>query len=147
VLADSVIMNLNKAEIKDSVTCCDWQSPNLFWTGMEAEMFTAATGLPMSEDLLNEAAERAHLLFRAILIRDFGRDRDMEVGAVFPTMQYPDPLGQTVGWDEWNDLVDIYYAKRGWDPVTGRPTRETFERYGLRDVADELEALGKLPQK
>ncbi|MDR2131925.1 MAG: aldehyde ferredoxin oxidoreductase [Clostridiales Family XIII bacterium] len=146
VLADSVIMNENKAETKDSVTCCDWQSPNLFWTGMEAEMFTAATGLPMSEAELNEAAERAHLLFRAILIRDFGRDRDMEVAAIFPTMQYPDPLGQTVEWKEWNDLVDIYYARRGWDVKTGWPTRETWEKYGLADVAEELAALGKLPR-
>ena len=31
----------------------------------------------------------------AILIRNFGRDRDMEVNAVFPTMQYPDPWGET----------------------------------------------------
>jgi aldehyde:ferredoxin oxidoreductase len=145
VLADSVIMNENKAELKDSVTCCDWQSPNLFWTGMEAEMFTAATGLPMSEEELNEAAERIHLLFRAILIRDFGRDRDMEVGAIFPTMQYPDPLGQTVGREEWDDLVDLYYARRGWDAKTGWPTRETWEKYGLKDVADALGAIGKLP--
>jgi aldehyde:ferredoxin oxidoreductase len=34
-----VIMNQNKAELKDSVTSCEWQSPNLFWPEMEAEAF------------------------------------------------------------------------------------------------------------
>ncbi|MDR3278082.1 MAG: aldehyde ferredoxin oxidoreductase, partial [Oscillospiraceae bacterium] len=131
LLVEGVILNENKAEMKDSVTCCDWQSPDLYWPEMEAEMFTAATGIPMDHAKLDEAAERAHLLFRAILIRDFGRDRAMEVGAIFPTMRYPDPLGQTVEWDEWNDLVDIYYDRRGWDRATGWPTRETYEKYGL----------------
>jgi aldehyde:ferredoxin oxidoreductase len=138
LLVEGVVFDENKAEIKDSVMCCDWQSPDLYWPEMEAEMFTAATGIPMTYEKLNEAAERARLLFRAILIRDFGRDRDMEVGAIFPTMQYPDPLGQTVGRDEWNDLVDIYYRRRGYNLATGWPTRATLEKYGLGDVASAL---------
>ncbi|MCL1827945.1 MAG: aldehyde ferredoxin oxidoreductase [Oscillospiraceae bacterium] len=143
LLADGVIMNENKAEIKDSVTSCDWQSPDLFWPEMEAEMFTAATGIPMTNAKLNEAAERSRLLFRAILIRDFGRTRDMEVAAIFPAMRFPDSSGETVSLDEWNDLVDIYYEKRGYDLKTGWPKRETYEKHGLADVADELEKSGK----
>jgi aldehyde:ferredoxin oxidoreductase len=146
VLIDGVIMNENKAELKDSVSCCDWQSPNLFWTDMEAQMYTAATGYPISEQELNEAAERSRLLFRAILMRNFGRDRDLEVNAIFPTMQYPDPFGETVDWDDWNDLVDMYYDSRGWDRKTGWPYRETWEKYGLQDIADEMEKLSKLPR-
>ncbi len=145
VLVDGVIMNQNKGELKDSVTSCEWQSPDLFWPEMEAEAYTAATGTPMTKEELDIAAERSRLLFRAILIRNFGRDRDMEVNAIFPTMQYPDPWGETVGWEDWNDFVDLYYEKRGWDKKTGWPTRETLTRYGLKDVADELEAAGKLP--
>ncbi|MDR0863237.1 MAG: aldehyde ferredoxin oxidoreductase [Oscillospiraceae bacterium] len=138
LLVDGVILSENKAEIKDSVTCCDWQSPDLYWDSLEAEMFAAATGIPMTTEELNRAAERSRLLFRAILIRDFGRTRDMEVAAIFPTMRYPDASGETVEWDEWNDLVDIYYTKRGYDLTTGFPTRETFERVGLPDVAERL---------
>ncbi|CEO88505.1 Aldehyde ferredoxin oxidoreductase, domain 3 [Syntrophaceticus schinkii] len=96
---------------------------------------------------LNDAAERSHLLFRAILMRNHGRDRDMEVNAIFPTMQYPDPYGETVDWDDWNDLVDMYYDSRGWDRKIGWPYRETWEKYGLKDIADELEKLGKLPKR
>lgn len=143
--ARAVIMGENKAEIKDSVTCCDWQSPDLFWTDMEAQMFEAATGFKMTEKELDEAAERSKLLFRAIIIRNYGRDRKMEVDAIFPIMQYPDPWGKTVTWDEWNDLVDIYYQERGWDKTTGWPTREVYTKYGLSYVADELEKIGKLP--
>ena len=94
---------------------------------------------------LNEAAERSRLLFRAILIRNFGRDRALEVGAIFPTMQYPDPWGETVSWEDWNDLVDLYYESADGIRKTGWPTRETFARYGLKDVADGLAEAGKLP--
>jgi aldehyde:ferredoxin oxidoreductase len=145
LLLDAVVLDENKAEMKDSVMCCDWQSPDLWWPDMESVMYTAATGIPMTQDGLNEAAERSRLLFRAIIIRNFGRDRDMEVSAIFPTMQYPDARGETVTWEDWNDFVDLYYEKRGWDKATGWPTRETYEKYGLADVADELEKAGKLP--
>jgi aldehyde:ferredoxin oxidoreductase len=145
LLVEGVVLSENKAEMKDSVTCCDWQSPDLYWPDMESTMFTAATGIEMSQEKLDEAAERSRLLFRAILVRDFGRTREMEVNAIFPTMQYPDPLGQTVEWEEWNDLVDIYYNRRGYDRESGWPTRETYEKYGLGDVAEELGKIGKLP--
>jgi len=147
LLADSVIMNEDKADIKDSVTCCDWQSPDLFWPEMESEMFTAATGVSMTAEELNFAAVRSRLLYRAILIRNHGRTRDMEVNAIFPSMQYPDSFGETVSWEDWSDLVDIYYDRRGWDRKTGWPTRAAYEKYGLEDVADELETAGKLPKQ
>ncbi|UWG96197.1 aldehyde ferredoxin oxidoreductase [Dehalobacter sp. DCM] len=143
--AIAVIKGENSAEIKDSITCCDWQSPNLFWTDMEAQMFEAATGIEMTEEKLNEAAERSKLLFRAILMRNYGRDREMEVNAIYPIMTYPDPWGQTCTWEEWNDLVDLYYEERGWDKTTGWPPQEVFEKYGLHEVADSLKAIGKLP--
>ena len=36
-LVEGVVMNQNKAELKDSVTSCEWQSPDLFWPEMEAK--------------------------------------------------------------------------------------------------------------
>ena len=142
-----VIFDENRSELKDSVTTCEWQSPNVFWTEMEAQMFEAATGIKMTEEELDKAAVRSRLLFRAILIRNYGRDRDLEVNAIFPIMTYPDPNNETVTWEEWNDLTDMYYEARGWDKETGWPTRETYEKYGLKEVADELESLGKLPPR
>jgi len=88
---------------------------------------------------------RSKLLMRAICMRNHGRTREMEVNAVFPTLQYPDPRGEIVEWDEWNDLVDMYYDARGWDRATGWPLRSTWEKYGLADIADDMEELGLLP--
>jgi aldehyde:ferredoxin oxidoreductase len=145
VLVSSVIMNENKGEMKDSISTCEWQCPDLFWTSMETEMFVAATGIQATEEEIGAAAERSKLLMRAITMRNFGRDREMEVNAVFPTLQYPDPRGESVTWEEWNDFVDLYYDARGWDKKTGWPTRETWEKYGLKDIAEDMEKLGKLP--
>ena len=144
-LVDSIIMNENKGEIKDGVTCCDWQSPDLWWNSMEAEMYEAATGYPMTEEELRDSAVRSKLLFRAILIRNFGRDREMEVNAVWPGICIPDSWGETADWDDFNHLVDMYYDTRGWDRKTAWPYRDIWEKYGLKYIADEMEILGKLP--
>jgi len=40
-----------------------------------------------------------------------------------------------------------YYGLMGWDAETTWPTRETYKRLGLSDVADSLQKLGKLPSK
>jgi aldehyde:ferredoxin oxidoreductase len=146
VLIDGVIMNENKGELKDSVSCCEWQSPDLFWTSMEAEMYECATGISLTEEELNDAAVRSKLLMRAIEMRNYGRDREMEVSEIFPGLTYPDPRGETVSWEEWNDFADLYYERRGWDKATGWPTRETWEKYGLSDIADDMEKIGKLPR-
>ena len=41
-------------------------------------------------------------------------------------------------------MLDEYYRIRGWDVATGLPKRERLERLGLGDIADALEAMGKL---
>jgi aldehyde:ferredoxin oxidoreductase len=41
--------------------------------------------------------------------------------------------------------MDMVYGLMGCDLKTGNPTRATFEKYGLKDIADELAKLGKLP--
>lgn len=146
-LVDSIIMNERKGEMKDSVTCCEWQSPDLWWESEEAEMFAAATGYPMTLDELKTAADRSKNLFRAVLIRNDGRDRELEVNAVWPGICIPDPWGEVADWDGFNRLVDRYYETRGWDKDTAWPYRETWEACGLSDVADEMEKIGKLPTR
>ena len=145
-VAASAVMNENKAEIKDSVTSCDWQSPNVYWTDMECEVYEAATGFHLTEEEMMAAGSRLKNLFRAILIRNYGRDRALEADQVQRMLQFPDPRGVTVSKEDWNSLVDLYYDARGWDRKTGWPTRETWEKWDLKDVADELEAIGKLPE-
>jgi aldehyde:ferredoxin oxidoreductase len=44
--------------------------------------------------------------------------------------------------EEWKTL---FYELEGWDTKTGWQTRATLEGLGLKNVADELQAAGKLP--
>ncbi|NTW72226.1 MAG: aldehyde ferredoxin oxidoreductase, partial [Eubacteriaceae bacterium] len=140
----STIVNEHKSELKEAITTCDWQLPDMFWTSAEAEIFDAATGIGLTEAELETSAERIKNLFRAITIRNFGRTREMEVNEILPFHQYPDGDGISIDPEGFNTFVTNYYHLRGWDPVTGWPTRETYERLGLEEIADELEKIGKI---
>lgn len=144
---DAINHTQNCAEIKDSVMSCEWQSPDLWWPEMEAEMFKTATGYDMTAEELEEAAWRSKLLFRAILISHHGRTRRREMEAIWRTISIPDSWNEVADWQQWNEMVDLYYESRGWDLETGWPYRETYEKYGLKDVADEMEKLGFLPTR
>ena len=126
---------------------CEWQSPDPWWPTMEAEMYAAATGYPMTAEELHAAACRSKLLLRAILIRNHGRCRRMEIEEVWRTMSIPDSWGEVADWQQWNEMVDLIYEARDWDLETGWPYREAYEKYGLQDVADEMEKLGYLPKR
>ena len=145
VLMEMAIHTQTFADIKDSILSCEWQSPDPRWATMEAEMYACATGYPITPEELEEAAIRSRLLFRAFLIRNHGRSRRMEVEAIWRAISIPDAFGEVAEWVPWNEFVDLYYDMRGWDRETGWPYRETYEKYGLKDVADEMEKLGKLP--
>jgi aldehyde:ferredoxin oxidoreductase len=58
-------------------------------------------------------------------------------------------VGERVGLDreQFGKLLDEYYALRGWDTTTGRPTRPRLEALGLADVADGLAAANLLPEE
>ena len=47
--------------------------------------------------------------------------------------------------DDFELAKDMLYAEFGWDKTTGMPTRATFERLGMKAIADELAAKGLLP--
>jgi len=144
---DAINHTQNCAEIKDSVMSCEWQSPDLWWPSMEAEMYQAATGYAMTAEELEKDAIRSKLLFRAILIRGYGRTRRRELESIWRTITIPDSWNEVADWQQWNEMVDLYYESRGWDLETGWPYRETYEKYGLKDVADDMEARGFLPKR
>jgi len=41
-------------------------------------------------------------------------------------------------------MIDEYYVCRGWEKRTGFPTRAKLEEIGLKEIADELERIGRL---
>jgi aldehyde:ferredoxin oxidoreductase len=143
--AQSIVMNENSAELKDTVMCCDFQTPDLYQPELESEMLTAATGDIWTKAMTDALAERSKLLFRAILMRHSGRCREQEVNAVYPSIEMPDAQGETVSLADFNKLVDIYYDARGWERRSGWPKRATWEKYGLGYVADDMAKAGQLP--
>ena len=47
--------------------------------------------------------------------------------------------------EDWQTALTMFYKQFGWDEKLGCPTRESLEKFGLKDVADELESKGLLP--
>ncbi len=158
----------NRSVIKDCVTVDDQMFPRIFsnktpdgWSRIddpamdgvdfELHMFRSATGQDWSNEEWDTAADRIFNLERAIQIRNHNRTR-ADDESVIPSLRLPEwwvnPLvGEKQGLDptKFRKLLTDYYRIRGWDEETGRPTRARLEAVGLKDVADDLEALGLLP--
>jgi aldehyde:ferredoxin oxidoreductase len=52
--------------------------------------------------------------------------------------------GTVVDREKFEAILNEYYEDRKFDPETGLQTRAGLERLGLNDIADDLEARGKL---
>lgn len=107
----------------------------------------ASSNNPYPDDDLYTAAARCFNILRALHVKQ-GRTRqdDESVIPYFVNQPsyHPSEI-QTLDVTKFRALLDNYYTRRGWDKATGYPTRATLEGLGLKDVADELNSLGKLP--
>jgi len=152
----------DRAQLKDSLLMCDWCFPRLLSGFMtkeelnsakdyygdvdtEAKLFAPLTGIDLSSSDLEKAGDRIKNIERAINIRNDNRSREMDVTGEW-LFEYPEKSdGTHLNKELFNSILDSYYEARGWDKATGRPTRITLEMLDLKDVADELQTLGKLP--
>jgi len=108
-----------------------------------ARILSAATGVDYDTDRLVQILDRIYTLERAFNVRQAGISRKDDTLPEYPEIKNtPEGIEKQ---KKFQDLLTEYYRLRGWDEKTGRPTRETLERLGLKYVADELEKLGKLP--
>jgi len=108
-------------------------------TSMESRLYSEVTGVEVTEKEYFESGERINTLFRAIQIKNHARTADMEFNEIAPK------LAGTYDLDKFKVTVGNWYEYLGWERETGWPTRETYEKLGLKEVADELEKIGKLP--
>ena len=99
-------------------------------------MLGAATGWDLALEDLLPLGERAFNLKRALNTR---------LGLTAANDRLPKLLLQPLAGGgaashvpDMDLLMREYYAWRGWDPVTGRPTRERLMALGLEDVATDL---------
>ena len=116
---------------------------------VEYHLFRAGTGVDWTEEEFNRAAERVYTLERALTVRHWGRDRQMDE-MVLPSFQYLEnwqsPALETrhaLDTAAFRPQIDAYYALQGWDPSTGWPTPERLDDLGLPGIHEEMVAGAK----
>ena len=127
----------------EALTVCRFPHGNL---GLDLEWYhkylRAATGKDFSLDRLNQISDRILNLIRAFWVREYGDKWSRELD-VPPMRWFKEPLtegpltGSVLNQEKYNNMLNTYYQKRGWDK-NGVPKRETLQRLGLTDVANQL---------
>jgi len=100
------------------------------------DLVNAATGFDYSMAELRVVGERAWNLKRVINHRlGLTRANDTLPRAFLK----PLPDGGSANFVlDFPAMLSAYYAARGWDEATGRPTRATLQRLGLSSMGDDL---------
>jgi len=105
-------------------------------------MFNNATGLRFTIQDMYSVADRIYSLIRAFWIREYkgAWDRAMDHP---PARWFEEPLtkgplkGAKLKREGFETMLSYYYKERGWDQ-RGIPKRNTLEKLGLKQVAEEL---------
>jgi aldehyde:ferredoxin oxidoreductase len=102
----------------------------------QVDLINAACGLHWSVEDMMRCGERGWNLKRAINNRlGLTRKNDKLPKALLEPYQEGGSAGYT---PPFNEMIRAYYAARGWDPGSGRPTRRKLISLGLKDVAQDL---------
>ncbi len=149
--------------LHDSFTLCNWVWPMTFsprkdrgYKGdlsVEAQYMAAITGENWTEESLDFAVERCIQLHRAMTVMQVGSTDMRNLHDVISNYVFdmdPDVQPFTEGTvklerEDWQTALTMFYREFGWDEKTGAPTRATLEKFGMKDVADNLEKMGLLP--
>lgn len=145
--------------VKDALTVCAWSWPMIVSpyedrapayigdTSLESKLFSAATGIDMTEAELNRAGERIHNLMRAVMVREMDTRNMRHDHDVLPEHFFLNPSPSSnappVDREKFDALMGMYYRLKGWDK-DGLPTRSKLEELDLKEIADDLEKRGLL---
>jgi aldehyde:ferredoxin oxidoreductase len=121
--------------VGDSLVMCRFTSERGFGLYVDqpyADMVRAVTGFDMSVDELERVGERVINLERMFNVREGVRRADDRLP--WKVMHEPIPAGPSAGMycppDELSEMLDAYYALRGWD-ADGIPTAARRSKLGL----------------
>jgi hypothetical protein len=147
------IYHHDRGMLVESLVLCDREHARVFSmrsedhmadTALMSRLFSACTGCETSEGELDRGGERIFNLLRVIDIRNHGRSRRVDE-ATARSMAHPAFTdGVMLDLERFGDVLDAYYALRGWNPANGWPTRARLEALDLADVAQGLAAAGRL---
>jgi aldehyde:ferredoxin oxidoreductase len=102
-----------------------------------SRLYSAVTGIDFTLEEQTSFCNRVWMLERAILTRQgHTSEDDWYFDEMFEDYK-KEPYLLTK--EKLRAQLDDFYAARGLDVATGKPTRRTLEALGLKDVADELE--------
>jgi len=136
--------------VTDSVGQCKWNTVFLnvgIGIELQAEGLSAGLGQTMSVERLIEIASRIAAQERAFAIREGLTREDDTIPKKLIDYQMPGTWPEDkLDAQSLENMKDDYYAAMEWDGETGVPTRATLQKYGLSDVAGDLEKMGKLPE-
>lgn len=155
--------------LHDSLTLCNWVWPMAMapakerkYRGdldLEAQFFTAVTGVEVTIDDLYKAGERIMTLQRAATVRGM-KNKDGKAGCndmrgvhdvitewVFT--KDPDIKPFTPGTDkmereDWKKSLTMLYERFGWDKELGCPTAQCLDDLNLTKQKEDLDKLGLL---
>ena len=134
-------------------TCVTWSSgiPQIYSLETLAELYTTVTGIEVTAEELKRRGERIWNLGKLLNTRE-GIDRNDDklpglwANAMVEQTKISSPegclkdyFGRTVTQDDYEAMLDDYYAEHNWDISKGVPTRSKVIELGLEDLAGMLE--------
>jgi len=135
--------------ITDSVGQCKWNTVFLnvgIGIELQAAALSAGLGQEVSVEELVDTASRIAAQERAFAVREGLTREDDTLPKKLINYKMPGTWPEDrLDAPSLEGMKDDYYAAMAWDKESGVPTRETLESFGLHDVAESLEKLGKLP--
>ncbi|HSJ55933.1 MAG TPA: aldehyde ferredoxin oxidoreductase [Anaerolineae bacterium] len=152
-------------ELHNSMTLCNYTLP--IWASplkernyrgdptLDAQLYSAVTGDQKTREELEDLGIKHLTMLRALTMRSMGtvdmrNEHDLVPDWAFDYPGWAEEKPFTPGHDKMDrddvELTkDLFYAQLGWDTETGAPTRETLQKYDMKDVADGLAKAGLLP--
>lgn len=112
-----------------------------------ARLVSAAMGIDLTGEEFMLIGRSSYNLEKAFNTIHAGFDRKDD----YPPRRYmeePVKSGPYAGYkcdkDKWDEMLDIFYELHGWNRETGWQTRRCLAELGMDDVAEKLEAAGRL---
>lgn len=102
------------------------------------DMYNSASGRNISIEEATEVGRRTVTLERCFNVREGLNRNDDRLPYRIMNTPIGDADTSTNSPEILNKMLDEYYTLHEWDVSTGHPTRETLNKLGLEDVADEL---------
>jgi aldehyde:ferredoxin oxidoreductase len=131
--AANVARHQNWRTVYNSIVMCIFANTD---PELQVKLINAACGLNWTTEDMLQCGERGWNLKRALNHRmGLTRANDKLPKALLK----PFPDGGSAGFvPDIQAMLSAYYEARGWDPETGKPTREKLSQLGLDDIAQDL---------